>query len=81
MQPPAGAGRPCRSSLGCEGGAQAVKEHGWFRRLEFDFEALQRGELTSPHQPPPLAGSGPKEDPGGLFLRYEDDGSTWDEDF
>mmetsp|Transcript_43253 Transcript_43253/g.108654 ORF Transcript_43253/g.108654 Transcript_43253/m.108654 type:complete len:354 (-) Transcript_43253:50-1111(-) len=73
--------RPLPHRLGCEGGAEAVKAHSWFGRLKFDFEALRNGELPSPWTPPPLTGSGPAEDPGGLFVRYEDDGSTWDEDF
>jgi len=75
--------KPADRRLGKEGGAAQVKSHPWFRKsLNFRFEALTQGALPSPFIPPPFTERLRSDDDlSGMYIRYEDDGTGWDEDF
>lgn len=79
--------RPLAQRLGSKGGAEAVRQHCWFERVGFDFDALKAQKLASPYTPPPLSDDGPQEDgpqedESNLFVENEDeDESKWDAEF
>jgi len=65
------------------GGAQQVKEHGFFSGV--DFGELQRQGCPAPYKPTiaPVEELSSREDPGRPppAVPFEDDGSNWDADF
>eukprot|EP00931_Biecheleriopsis_adriatica_P053056 TRINITY_DN3098_c0_g2_i1.p1 TRINITY_DN3098_c0_g2~~TRINITY_DN3098_c0_g2_i1.p1 ORF type:complete len:1297 (+),score=172.36 TRINITY_DN3098_c0_g2_i1:90-3980(+) len=77
--------------LGVQGGAKEVREHGFFKSL--DFDALHAQMLPSPLQRPwqqsptsasmssPWHRDGEPDSDDELFVHYEADGSNWDKDF
>jgi len=80
-----------RKRLGSRKGVAELKEHAWFKSLEFDWEALSQGSLRAPYKP-----TVDEEDSDGvsfikmmtlkkcdtdLFCSYTDDGTGWDELF
>mmetsp|Transcript_48611 Transcript_48611/g.113842 ORF Transcript_48611/g.113842 Transcript_48611/m.113842 type:complete len:787 (-) Transcript_48611:45-2405(-) len=82
--------------LGASGGAVEVRQHAWFADLGFDFDLLQRKEVTPPYMPacyeaddPPAVQNisrGPdmwvNEVHEEVFVPYEDcDGCRWYDNF
>lgn len=43
--------QPLPTRLGARGGAEEVRRHLFFRKLEFDFEALKAHSLPAPLKP------------------------------